>query len=75
MTLNDAEIAAHRHRVDHEIPSPCVGICQMDSTSGLCTGCYRTGEEIKNWRASDNGQRLAIYEKIQSRRRQIAFNL
>ncbi len=28
--------------------SPCVGICQLDD-SGLCVGCFRTGDEIGRW--------------------------
>ncbi|MDI9408362.1 MAG: DUF1289 domain-containing protein [Candidatus Pacebacteria bacterium] len=67
------DIKNHRQRLDSEIPSPCVGICQMDEASGLCTGCYRTAAEIKNWRPSDTGARLAVYEKIQARRTQVEF--
>ncbi|CAN1508619.1 MAG: DUF1289 domain-containing protein [Sulfuritalea sp.] len=33
----------------NEIQSPCVGICTMDDTTGLCLGCYRSLDEIKGW--------------------------
>jgi predicted Fe-S protein YdhL (DUF1289 family) len=32
-----------------EIQSPCVGVCTMDDTTGLCLGCYRSLVEIKGW--------------------------
>ncbi|MDO9206364.1 DUF1289 domain-containing protein [Methylotenera sp.] len=32
-----------------EIKSPCVGVCAVDESSGLCQGCYRTIDEIKAW--------------------------
>jgi predicted Fe-S protein YdhL (DUF1289 family) len=41
---------------DAEIPdedvvaSPCVSVCTMDRTTGLCIGCLRTIQEIGAWR-------------------------
>ncbi|MDO9392860.1 DUF1289 domain-containing protein [Methylotenera sp.] len=32
-----------------EIKSPCIGVCAVDESSGLCQGCYRTIDEIKAW--------------------------
>lgn len=29
--------------------SPCIKVCEMDSTSKICVGCGRTAYEIKNW--------------------------
>ncbi|MEM9590798.1 MAG: DUF1289 domain-containing protein, partial [Pseudomonadota bacterium] len=29
--------------------TPCVNICMLDETSGLCIGCGRSGEEIADW--------------------------
>ena len=31
------------------VESPCIGICTIDESNGYCLGCYRTGEEIKEW--------------------------
>ncbi len=31
------------------IESPCVDICQLDPSSGICLGCFRTMEEISVW--------------------------
>ena len=30
------------------IPSPCVKICTH--VDGMCIGCYRTADEIKEWK-------------------------
>jgi len=32
-----------------EVKSPCISVCAMDDLSGLCLGCYRTLDEIKDW--------------------------
>ena len=28
------------------VQSPCINICKMDAANGLCTGCWRTLDEI-----------------------------
>lgn len=33
----------------HEIESPCVQICVVHPEARICTGCYRTLEEIRDW--------------------------
>lgn len=41
-----------------DIPSPCISICRMSDSTGLCMGCFRTRDEIANWsRADDDGKR------------------
>jgi uncharacterized protein len=52
-----------------EIPSPCIGVCRLDPTSGLCTGCMRTLDEIACWPTADDAQRLAIVQNLRARRR------
>ena len=32
------------------IPSPCVKICTH--VDGMCIGCYRTADEIKEWKTT-----------------------
>lgn len=29
--------------------SPCIGVCTLDATTGLCRGCLRTMAEISSW--------------------------
>lgn len=43
------------------VPSPCVGICQIDQASGLCEGCWRTLGEIAAWSRLDDEGRRAIW--------------
>lgn len=51
------------------IPSPCTAICRIDAASGLCAGCLRTREEIAAWRDAADDERLAILERLKTRRR------
>lgn len=46
--------------VDQEIQSPCIGVCSMDDSTGLCLGCYRTMDEIQGWWDLDNAQKQAV---------------
>jgi uncharacterized protein len=55
-----------------EIPSPCIGVCQLDPASGLCTGCMRTLDEIAAWPAAGEAERLAIVQRLRARRRRAA---
>lgn len=52
-----------------EIPSPCVGICELEPATGLCAGCLRTLEEIAAWPGASNQERLAIVQRLRERRR------
>jgi predicted Fe-S protein YdhL (DUF1289 family) len=52
-----------------EIPSPCIGVCRLDPTSGLCAGCMRTLDEIACWPTADEAERLAIVQNLRARRR------
>lgn len=52
-----------------DIPSPCMSICQLDSATGLCRGCFRTVEEIARWTRAGNDERLAILNELKARRR------
>jgi len=32
-----------------KISSPCTNKCNFNNTYNLCTGCFRTGQEIFKW--------------------------
>lgn len=49
-------------------PSPCISVCQMDPLTGLCIGCTRTIDEIRDWIISTPDERHAILAKIAERR-------
>lgn len=63
INLDDARA---RH-VDPEVPSPCISVCQMNPATDLCSGCYRTVEEIATWSRLDDGERLMVWERIEAR--------
>ena len=44
-----------------EVASPCVKICVIDTLTGWCVGCGRTGAEIGAWvTMSDDEKRLLL---------------
>ena len=47
--------------------SPCIGVCKLDEKSNLCTGCFRTSDEIAKWPQLDNEKALQIMEEIKDR--------
>jgi prolyl-tRNA editing enzyme YbaK/EbsC (Cys-tRNA(Pro) deacylase)/predicted Fe-S protein YdhL (DUF1289 family) len=50
-----------------EIPSPCISVCRMSSSTDMCMGCFRTRDEIAGWsRAGDEGKR-AVWALIEQR--------
>ncbi|MEM7070649.1 MAG: DUF1289 domain-containing protein [Pseudomonadota bacterium] len=51
------------------IPSPCVGVCQLDDQTGFCKGCLRTSNEIAIWRSTSNAERYQIVQDLRDRRR------
>jgi prolyl-tRNA editing enzyme YbaK/EbsC (Cys-tRNA(Pro) deacylase)/predicted Fe-S protein YdhL (DUF1289 family) len=52
------------------IPSPCVNVCRMDTGSGLCEGCFRTIEDIREWSRSDDAAKKVMWGQITERLRQ-----
>ena len=52
------------------IASPCINVCKMDDQSGLCSGCFRTIEEIAVWARIDDSRRLGILAAVAKRRQE-----
>ena len=48
--------------------SPCISICEIDETSGLCKGCQRTRAEIRGWLRGTRIDQLRIIEELRARR-------
>ncbi|MBN9670264.1 DUF1289 domain-containing protein [Labrenzia aggregata] len=48
--------------------SPCVNICQIEQTSGLCTGCLRTLDEIAGWSGFSDAKRNEVLADLNRRR-------
>ncbi|MFZ3139377.1 DUF1289 domain-containing protein [Polaromonas sp.] len=47
--------------------SPCISICRMNASSGLCEGCFRTQGEIAGWSGATNEGRRAVWKTIEQR--------
>ena len=58
---------------DKDIQSPCIGVCSMDDSTGLCQGCYRTMDEIQGWWDLDNTQKQVVIN-LASQREEQAFD-
>lgn len=50
------------------IPSPCIDVCRIDQSSGLCEGCCRTLDEICMWTRYSDQEREAILAQLEARR-------
>ncbi|WP_425044166.1 DUF1289 domain-containing protein [Primorskyibacter sp. S87] len=50
-----------------EIESPCVQICVIHPTERICTGCYRSIDEITRWSKMDSAERAEIMATLPSR--------
>jgi predicted Fe-S protein YdhL (DUF1289 family) len=50
------------------IASPCINICKMDASNGLCRGCFRTLDEITVWSRTDDATRAQILAAVTRRR-------
>ncbi len=51
-----------------KLPSPCVSVCQMDPSDGVCLGCYRTRGEIASWRSMDEADQQKLLDILSERR-------
>lgn len=50
------------------VPSPCVSVCALDADD-VCTGCYRTADEITRWQGLDDESRRAVLSATRERMR------
>lgn len=50
------------------IITPCIKVCFIDPESGLCLGCFRTGDEIADWIALSDDRRAAVMAELPARR-------
>jgi hypothetical protein len=46
------------------VRSPCMSVCRMDASTGLCEGCLRTIGEIAGWADLGTPDRLAVWRRI-----------
>lgn len=49
------------------VPSPCIGLCELDRESALCQGCLRTIDEIAAWGSLDASARQRVLAALERR--------
>jgi predicted Fe-S protein YdhL (DUF1289 family) len=50
------------------LETPCVEICEIDRTTGLCRGCGRTIAEISSWVSLTSAERRRIMGELAARK-------
>lgn len=54
---------------EHEPPSPCIRVCELDARTQTCRGCRRTLDEIAGWSGFSADEKRAILRKLEVRKR------
>lgn len=66
--LSDAPVAdVVQGPATQALGSPCISVCRMVESTGLCEGCHRTIEEIVAWGSANDGGKRAILARIAQR--------
>ncbi|UWQ39258.1 DUF1289 domain-containing protein [Leisingera aquaemixtae] len=55
-----------------EIQSPCIKICVVHPEARICTGCYRSIDEIRDWSKMTNDERAEIMDALPARAGKLA---
>ncbi|WP_050932037.1 DUF1289 domain-containing protein [Aestuariivita boseongensis] len=56
----------------NEVQSPCIQICVVHPEERICTGCYRTIDEITQWSKMDPDTRTRIMDELPDRAPRLA---
>ena len=51
----------------NEVESPCVNICIVHPQANICTGCFRTIDEISSWSNMSETERKGIIRELPNR--------
>ena len=49
--------------------SPCIGLCELDKTGSFCIGCFRTINEITNWKMFSEEKKRKTLELLKKRKK------
>lgn len=60
--------------VSAPVPTPCIGVCELDAESGFCRGCARNADEIALWQQADDAGKAAVWEALPERRAMFPLN-
>ncbi|MEP2717695.1 DUF1289 domain-containing protein [Pseudophaeobacter sp.] len=50
-----------------EVQSPCINICVVHPQARICTGCYRSIDEITQWSKMTPEARAEVMEELPGR--------
>lgn len=62
-----------RITADDSVPSPCISVCTVLQPSRICTGCFRTLDEIAEWSLLDAAGKRAVLAVLPARRLALGF--
>lgn len=51
----------------NEVDSPCVKICIIHPQAKICTGCFRSIDEISSWSNMSESERKGIIKELPNR--------
>ena len=51
----------------NEVDSPCVNICIIHPRANICTGCFRSIDEISSWSNMSESERKGIIKELPNR--------
>jgi predicted Fe-S protein YdhL (DUF1289 family) len=57
------------------LPSPCIGICQIDERFGLCRGCARSRSEVATWAQTTREEIDRIWSALPARRARMGLGM
>jgi len=52
---------------ESEPGSPCISVCVLDEND-ICTGCFRSAEEITDWFMASAEQKREVLRRVRERR-------
>jgi len=55
--------------VSTRVATPCIAVCDIDTETGFCRGCYRNGDEIERWLIMTQAERRETVERAAARKR------
>ena len=66
MSLNNVQPEPTKLVKPRSVASPCVSICALNE-KGFCIGCYRDGNEIREWGRYTEEQKQQVLNSCQRR--------
>lgn len=57
-----------RKRRISTVKSPCIGTCMLFPRTQMCSGCFRTVDEVRDWIEMTDEERLAVIAQLEERR-------